>query len=147
MPVVFIADDSLTILAQVASGPGSLPERIPGCTVVTFPDGLALVSGLRGVTPDLVIIDMRLPELDGFDLLRSDHIAEHIPVIAVSGMQLYLDTAAQERNRLWTRARFATVFKDDNFLATLADFVSTLLGQPEPADPHPAAGSPIPMTE
>jgi CheY-like chemotaxis protein len=59
-----------------------------GFEVLALPDGLDLAQQLQGFCPDLVVLDIGLPELDGYTLLkqlRSSIQWHHLPVIVVSG--------------------------------------------------------------
>jgi threonine synthase len=63
-------------------------------------DGLALI---RAAHPDLVILDLMMPEVDGFgvlDALRADEATRDIPVIVVTAKTL----SPEERARLRTQA-------------------------------------------
>jgi two-component system OmpR family response regulator len=44
--------------------------RFAGFTVTAATTGAAAVAAARAVTPDLVILDVMLPDLDGFEVLR-----------------------------------------------------------------------------
>jgi CheY-like chemotaxis protein len=51
-------------------------------------DGLAALEALRGVLPDVIVTDLALPRMDGFELiarLRADERLRSIPIIALSG--------------------------------------------------------------
>ena len=51
-------------------------------------DGEAALALMRSRTPALVITDLSLPQMDGFELvkrIRSDHALATIPVICLSG--------------------------------------------------------------
>ena len=53
------------------------------------PDGMAGLALIRRHRPKVVMLDMYLPHMSGFELLddlRSDPILEHIFVIAITGM-------------------------------------------------------------
>ena len=53
------------------------------------PDGMAGLALIRKHRPKVVLLDMYLPHMSGFELLddlRSDPILEHIFVIAITGM-------------------------------------------------------------
>ncbi|BAU66704.1 multi-sensor hybrid histidine kinase [Stanieria sp. NIES-3757] len=55
--------------------------------VETFADGLAALSAARQNLPDLILTDVMMPELDGFELLRSlrkDPQTQSIPIILLS---------------------------------------------------------------
>ncbi|MFK7991058.1 MAG: ATP-binding protein [Sandaracinaceae bacterium] len=50
-------------------------------------DGLAAVAQIRAAPPDLVILDVRMPGLSGFDvaaLLRGDPLTEMLPIVVLS---------------------------------------------------------------
>ncbi len=55
--------------------------------LVEFETGLAALEGLMASPPDLVLLDISLPEMDGTEVLRRmktfDHLAS-IPVIALT---------------------------------------------------------------
>ena len=58
-----------------------------GFEVVTAVDGLQALEVTRSSKPDLVLMDMSLPELDGVEvtrLLRADASLEGLPVIALT---------------------------------------------------------------
>jgi CheY-like chemotaxis protein len=48
-----------------------------GFTVTTAVDGLEAVAGAKAARPDLVLLDLRMPRLDGFGAARA--IAEAFP--------------------------------------------------------------------
>jgi two-component system sensor histidine kinase EvgS len=55
--------------------------------IVEAEDGQEALSLAKRIVPDLIISDIRMPILDGFDLLsklKSDDVLKHIPVIAYS---------------------------------------------------------------
>ena len=58
-----------------------------GFTVLTAPDGQQGVAAARAEAPDLVLMDMSLPVLDGWEatrLLKADPATRAIPVIALT---------------------------------------------------------------
>ena len=57
-----------------------------GFEVRTSEDGFAALVDLRSALPDLIICDLRMPNMSGFELLSIVRRRfPHIPVIAVSG--------------------------------------------------------------
>ena len=51
-------------------------------------DGLAALAGIRHVIPDLIVLDLRMPNLGGADvlkLLRSTDVGRQIPVVVTTG--------------------------------------------------------------
>ncbi len=56
------------------------------CTVRSFEDGFAALRALRQTLPDIVISDLRMPNMSGFELLAIVRRRfPHIPVIVISG--------------------------------------------------------------
>lgn len=56
------------------------------CTVRSFEDGFAALKALRQTQPDIIISDLRMPNMSGFELLAIVRRRfPHIPVIAISG--------------------------------------------------------------
>ena len=66
--------------------------------VETLSDGLAGMAWLNeGNIPDLIILDMQMPRVDGFQflkILKKSGIFNSIPVIVVSGNESELDKQA-----------------------------------------------------
>ncbi len=80
-PTVLVADDNPDIRRYVA---GLLSASYD---VVTAEDGAAALDAVRSVRPDLVLSDVMMPNLSGFDLLkalRSDAATSGTPVILLS---------------------------------------------------------------
>lgn len=53
--------------------------------VITASDGAAGLEAARGESPELVILDLGLPDMDGVDVLRSLRVWSDVPVIVLSG--------------------------------------------------------------
>ncbi|HXU44075.1 MAG TPA: response regulator [Thermoanaerobaculia bacterium] len=80
---VLAVDDSPTVVKLVAS---SLEPR--GFRVVPASDGLEALSRLRETRPDLVLLDVNLPGLDGYQickLIKADPAFGSVPVVFLSG--------------------------------------------------------------
>lgn len=82
---VLIADDdpkSLLIL-------GTLLRR-EGYRVVEVADGFSVLQVAPKLQPDAVILDVMMPEMDGFDVcrrLRGDPIMEQVPIILLTALE------------------------------------------------------------
>lgn len=62
-----------------------------GYHVATAEDGEEALSVVREVKPDLVLMDLSLPKLDGWEAtrrLKADSATRHIPVIALTAHAL-----------------------------------------------------------
>src|SRR5580658_9994678 len=78
---VLIVDDEPLILETT-----SAIVRSFGYSVRSAPDGFAALKILREVLPDLIIADLRMPNMSGFELLSIVRRRfPHIPTIAISG--------------------------------------------------------------
>jgi DNA-binding response OmpR family regulator len=68
-----------------------------GFSVVSANDGVAALKRARLLLPDLVLLDLILPELDGFSVcetLRRDRETAHIPIIMLTGLSSELNRYA-----------------------------------------------------
>ena len=62
-------------------------------------DGQAALDAISEVKPDLVLLDIMLPEIDGFEVCRrikSDEGTKHIPVIMLTAKKSREDMACGE---------------------------------------------------
>src|SRR6185503_9622594 len=55
-----------------------------GFEVVEAPDGLAALKQVRDALPDLILLDVAMPELDGFETLRLLREISTVPVIMLT---------------------------------------------------------------
>jgi chemosensory pili system protein ChpA (sensor histidine kinase/response regulator) len=68
-------------------------------TVVEAEDGLSALEVMRETRPDIVVTDLALPRMDGFELMarmRADERLRDVPIIALSG---YSGADHEERAR------------------------------------------------
>ena len=82
VPTVMIVDDSLTVRKIT----GRLMER-EGYRVITAKDGNDALEKLLETLPDVVLSDIEMPRMDGFDLvrnIRADERLKHLPVIMIT---------------------------------------------------------------
>ncbi len=76
---ILIADDSQTFLMYI----GILLKRM-GFTVIPAENGLEVLKLLKLVDPDLIILDVRMPSLDGITVMRyikEDKQTSNIPIL------------------------------------------------------------------
>ena len=81
-PLALVADDDEDILALV-----SLGLQKAGYAVVAAADGRKALEAVRERKPDLAIVDVRMPEVDGLEVIRqirADERCGDMPVIALS---------------------------------------------------------------
>jgi chemosensory pili system protein ChpA (sensor histidine kinase/response regulator) len=79
---VMVVDDSLTV-RRVTS---RLLER-NGMTVITAKDGVEAVGKLEEVVPDIMLLDVEMPRMDGFELaahVRNNPRVRHVPIMMIT---------------------------------------------------------------
>jgi diguanylate cyclase (GGDEF)-like protein len=89
---VLIADDSLVIRAVVRA---HLEEK--GYTVEEAVDGIAAVERCTAVRPDVVLLDIEMPGLDGYEVLarlKADPEVRDIPVVFLTSRSGMADVVA-----------------------------------------------------
>lgn len=77
--LIYIADDEINICNIIKSF--LLKE---GFAVETFHDGISLLEAFKRKPADLLILDVMMPELDGFSLCSSIRSHSSVPIIIVS---------------------------------------------------------------
>src|SRR5215470_573607 len=80
MTTVALVDDDHDVIALVATALES-----EGYDVVAYPDGPAALNGFEELQPDLAILDIRMPRMDGIELLRRLRQKSDVPVILLTG--------------------------------------------------------------
>ena len=101
MRTILVVDDEPEFRAMLRR---LLPGVFP-CRVVEAADGLAALAMIRAAPPDLLLLDIALPRLDGWGVLRTlqaDPGTCSLPVVIVSSDLLPTET----RNRGWDGVRF-----------------------------------------
>ena len=61
------------------------------CQLLTASTGLEAIRVARAEKPDLVVLDIEMPEMNGIQacrILKSDAVTSHIPVIVLTSMQM-----------------------------------------------------------
>ncbi|HTQ12453.1 MAG TPA: response regulator transcription factor [Rhizomicrobium sp.] len=86
MATIALVDDDKNILASV-----SMLLEQEGYTVRTFSDGAAALAGLTSAPPDLAILDIKMPRMDGLELLRRLRQNGDLPVIFLTSKDEEID--------------------------------------------------------
>jgi two-component system cell cycle sensor histidine kinase/response regulator CckA len=82
--VVLVADDDLTVRMLVRA---SLEPA--GFKVEELADGIQVISSLNHIRPDIILLDVMMPEMDGFEVcaaLQRLPEEEQIPVVMMTGL-------------------------------------------------------------
>ena len=118
-PIVMVVDDSLTVRKFT----GRLIER-QGYTLMVARDGVEALEKLQETLPDVMLVDIEMPRMDGFDLtrnVRADPRLAHIPIVIISSR-----TADKHRNHaseIGVNAFLGKPYPEDELLVLIAGFV------------------------
>ena len=114
--VIMVVDDSLTVRKVTQR----LLER-EGYRVILAKDGVDALEHLQETIPDLMLVDIEMPRMDGFDLtrnIRGNASTQAVPIIMITSR-----TADKHRNYaldLGVNAYFGKPFQEDMLLAAIA---------------------------
>jgi chemosensory pili system protein ChpA (sensor histidine kinase/response regulator) len=84
---IMVVDDSITVRRVTTR----LLER-NGINVITAKDGVEALAQLQESIPDIMLLDIEMPRMDGFELathMRNDRRLMHIPVIMITSRMGY----------------------------------------------------------
>ncbi|WP_437732946.1 response regulator [Sorangium sp. So ce1335] len=109
MTTVLVVDDETDLLACIE---GLLEDE--GYSVVTYPDGKQALDYLREARPDLALVDLMMPIMSGFDLVKAVKDEPRL-----DGMPIVIMSAVEQRQEL---------------LQKLGDRVHAVLKKPFTAD-------------
>ncbi|MDH5632287.1 MAG: Hpt domain-containing protein [Gammaproteobacteria bacterium] len=125
-PIVMVVDDSLTV-RKITSR--HLHKR--GMEVHTAKDGLDAVEQLREIVPDVMLVDIEMPRMDGYELtsrIRAESGLKHIPIIMITsragakhkekalslGVDIYMSKPYQEDTLLANIEQMLNYRHEDN---------------------------------
>jgi chemosensory pili system protein ChpA (sensor histidine kinase/response regulator) len=117
--IVMVVDDSLTVRR--------VTQRLltrEGYQVVLAKDGVDALEHLQSITPDVMLVDIEMPRMDGFDLtrnVRNDERTRGIPIIMITSR-----TASKHRNyamELGVNEYLGKPYQEDALLKLIAGFV------------------------
>ena len=118
--VVMVVDDSLTVRKVTQR----LLER-EGYQVMLAKDGVDALEHLQETVPDLMLVDIEMPRMDGFDLtrnIRGNDSTAGVPIIMITSR-----TADKHRNYaldLGVNAYFGKPFQEDMLLAAISGLLN-----------------------
>lgn len=120
LPLVMVVDDSLTVR--------KITTRMltrAGYEVVTAKDGVDALEQLADIAPDVMLLDVEMPRMDGFELtkrLRQDSKTRQLPIIMITSR-----TADKHRDhafQLGVNVYLGKPYQEDYLLERIAGFVA-----------------------
>lgn len=86
MATIALVDDDRNILTSV-----SIALESEGYKVETYTDGASALEGLNAKRPDLAVFDIKMPRMDGMELLRRLRQTSDVPVIFLTSKDDEID--------------------------------------------------------
>ncbi|HHN72659.1 MAG TPA: response regulator, partial [Thermopetrobacter sp.] len=86
MPTIALVDDDRNILTSV-----SMALEAEGFRTQTYTDGVSALEGLEKSPPDIAILDIKMPRMDGMELLRRLRQKSNLPVIFLTSKDDEID--------------------------------------------------------
>jgi two-component system response regulator ChvI len=86
MATIALVDDDRHILTSV-----SMALEAEGYSTNTYTDGVAALQGLEDTPPDMAIFDIKMPRMDGMELLRRLRQKSDLPVIFLTSKDEEID--------------------------------------------------------
>lgn len=86
---IMVIDDSATVRKLIS---GKLEKS--GHIVITAVDGMDAMAKLNDVVPDLILLDITMPRMDGYQvckLIRNSDSMKEVPVVMISGKDGFFD--------------------------------------------------------
>jgi two-component system, OmpR family, response regulator ChvI len=86
MPTIALVDDDRNILTSV-----SIAMEAEGYRVNTYTDGASAFDAFKIKMPDLAVLDIKMPRMDGMELLRRIRQKSDLPVIFLTSKDEEID--------------------------------------------------------
>jgi CheY-like chemotaxis protein len=86
MPTIAVIDDDHNILTSV-----SMTLEAEGYGTVTYADGHSALHSFQSNLPDLAILDIKMPRMDGLETLRRLRESSNLPVIFLTSKAEEID--------------------------------------------------------
>src|SRR5262245_34774611 len=86
MPTIALVDDDRNILTSV-----SIALEAEGYRIMTYTDGASALEGFKTSPPDLAILDIKMPRMDGMEMLRRLRQKTDMPVIFLTSKDEEID--------------------------------------------------------
>lgn len=116
VPRIMIAEDDESILDLLVTR-----MRIAGYHTTQEKDGLAALESIRKAPPSACILDVNMPKMDGFQVLkrmRADPLTAHVPVLVLTARRAPDDI--KTAIRLGATDYLSKPFNDEQLLARVS---------------------------
>lgn len=121
MKKIVVIEDELTLLKELSQ----LLEFEGYENVLSAPDGVEGIEQIRTAKPDLILCDIGLPNLDGYDVLRwvrSEADLKNVPFIFLTAFRYEYNRKVAEE--LGCDAYLMKPFDIDDLLSTIKTFLN-----------------------
>jgi two-component system response regulator ChvI len=86
MPTIALIDDDRNILTSL-----SISLEAEGYRIMTYSDGVSALAGFVTSPPDLAVLDIKMPRMDGMEMLRQLRQKSDVPVIFLTSKDEEID--------------------------------------------------------
>jgi twitching motility two-component system response regulator PilG len=142
---ILIVDDSATVRKLISS---KLEKS--GHEVMCAADGIDALEKIKGFVPDLILLDIMMPQLDGYQvckLIRANDATRDVPIVMISGKDGFFDKV---RGRMAGTTGYITKpFGPETLMRTVETYIlpkGEMMTESESADEEVSAlGSELPQ--
>ncbi len=117
---IMVVDDSPTVRKLIS---GKLEKC--GHTVIAAVDGMDALAKINEVIPNLILLDITMPRLDGYQvckLIRNNEVTKDIPIVMISGKDGFFDKV---RGRMAGSSGYITKpFGPDTLMKTIESYLN-----------------------
>jgi len=117
---ILVVDDSPTVRKLIS---GKLEKS--GHSVVSAVDGMDALAKINEVIPDLILLDITMPRLDGYQvckLIRNNEATKDLPIVMISGKDGFFDKV---RGRMAGSTGYITKpFGPDTLMKTIETYLA-----------------------
>ena len=128
-PLIMVVDDSVTVRKVT----GRFLER-EGFRVITAKDGVDAMRVLQDNTPDVMLLDIEMPRMDGFEvarLVRSTQRLKNLPIVMITSR-----TGEKHRERALSMGvdrYLGKPYQEDVLISTVYDMLRRVNAEAEQA--------------
>ncbi|MGI8789239.1 MAG: response regulator [Pyrinomonadaceae bacterium] len=86
---IMVIDDSATVRKLISSK----LEKV-GHEVICAVDGVDALEKIKGIVPDLILLDINMPRMDGYQvckIIRTEEATKDVPIVMISGNDGFFD--------------------------------------------------------